>query len=332
MITASPTAHPFFHGTPHRKKAAVSTRTVPGGTTLPRPSSTSVDPTAVQRILRHHRARLDPAALGLTQPLGSGRRAKGPSQEQMDDLLGWGRGTYQRLESGRNPNLSYERLAAAGRFLGLSEPEWAILCAVLHGKEPPRPLRQCAGTEAPGEWIYALEAITEAAYINDRAWNVLVHNAAAAAMFPRGVVPPNLLRWMLLDPEARCENGGVLINWATEWAPVIVPQLRATIAALPDDPTLAGIEADVRADPVAGPIYEQFKVVVVDADGAIRPIRHATHGVGWTTLSTSEPLTSPRTRLMIAVYHREKPTRLPPLRSLATPPCDAHTGQRSHAA
>ena len=289
----------------------------------------TADRGAVQALLKRKRAKLKPADYGLDQPAGRGRRAVGPAQDQMDEILHWARGTYQGIESGRRANVPAEQLEALALLLGLTEYEWGNLWAVLRGEKPPYALNNCAGQEVSGEWLDAIRGISHPAYINDRSWNVLAWNDAVPGLFPGGVVPGNTMRWMLLDDAARgsTERGiePVLTDWEDRWAPMIVPQLRSAVAALPHDKVLAELEADVRLDPRTAPIYDRFGHVLVHPDGAIRPFAHPVHGPGWLSLCTAEPLASPRAHLMIAVYRSgEQPARKAALRSLGAPACELH--------
>lgn len=298
-------------------------------------TSAATDRGAVQAILRDKRAALRPADYRLPRPVGKGRRSAGPSQVQIDKILHWTPGTYQGIESGRVGDVSAKRLEELGRLLRLTEHEWEMLWATIRGEEPPKPLNDCAGLEVPGEWGVMLPLMQMAAYVNDRAWNVVDYNDHAVEFFG-GRMPANTMRWMLFDPQARGDDNGsegMLTDWEHAWAPFIVPQLRSAVAALPDDPTLAAIEAEVRADKRVAPIYDEFGAVYVHPDGAIRRVDHPKYGPGWARLCAAEPLAAPRAHLTLIHYTPgpTPPARRAVLRASSTPVCDVHAGQPLHA-
>ncbi|WP_308406858.1 MmyB family transcriptional regulator [Streptomyces sudanensis] len=210
-----------------------------------------MDKVALRHLLRERRALIAPESHGLSRPSRQGRRAPGLSQAQVDHLLHRAPDTYGRLESGRYPNPPVDLLEGVARLLGMNEQEWVALWRYALGQDPPGPLDARSGEVVPGVWRSALDGISHMAYVSDRSWNLLAYNGAFAALFPGRRVPSNVMRWMAVEPEAR----SVLRHWETWWAPLVLPQLRAAIAADPEDPTLRGIEKEVLDDPVAAGVY-----------------------------------------------------------------------------
>ncbi|GHC53544.1 MmyB family transcriptional regulator [Streptomyces flavofungini] len=151
-------------------------------------------------------------------------------------------------------------------------------------------------------WRTVVEGISGSmAYIADGRWNLMVCNAEFEALFPRGQAPSNIMRWMLLDDEAR---GFTLTNWAEDWAPAACPALGRAVADRPDDAELIKMAAEVRGDSVVGPLYEATaESRVLPLDGVVRPIRHAVAGPGWVTLSAASPLTEFDARLVMLRFH-----------------------------
>ncbi|MGD6740407.1 helix-turn-helix transcriptional regulator [Streptomyces sp. BH106] len=269
--------------------------------------------TALRALLRERRALIAPESHGFTRPTGQGRRAPGLSQHQVDQLLHRTLGTYHRLESGTYPNAPAELLRDVARLFGLNEQEWVLLCRYALLQDPPGPLYPTSGKEIPGVWQEAVDGIDHIAYLSDSSWDLLACNRAFTELFPDHRPPANTMRWMLLDPHAR----HMLVDWQNAWAPLLLPQLRAALAARPDDDTLAQIEKEVLADPDAAPIYESGGSAM-HPDGDERPLLHARLGPGWATMCAAQPLTTPGARLMILVFHpgtRRAHPRKPALRA-----------------
>ncbi|MEU2871186.1 helix-turn-helix domain-containing protein [Streptomyces olivoreticuli] len=271
-----------------------------------------MDKEALQALLRERRGRIAPEDHGLLRPSRQGRRAPGLTQSQIDQLLHRTHGTFNRLETGAYPHPPEDLLRDVARLLAFTEHEWTSLWLYAVHRDPPYPLHQRSGTEVPRAWQDVVEGQSHMAYINDQSWRVLAHNQAFSEMFPRREVPENTMRWMTLHPEART----ILTCWQEHWVPMILPQMRAAVAALPHDETLAVLEADILADPVVGPLYEAGGRAYVHPDGDERPLLHPVQGPGWVSLCSAEPLASPRARLMVLVFRpgdRSGPTRRPML-------------------
>ncbi|MFF8610872.1 helix-turn-helix transcriptional regulator [Streptomyces sp. NPDC015346] len=268
---------------------------------------------ALQALLKERRELIDPEAHGLSRPTGRGRRARGLSQQQVDELTTRGVDTYNRLETGRYPNPPVEYLRQVARLFGLNEQEWVSLCRYAGIGDPPGPLNQSSGLEVPGVWQEALNGISHMAYVTDASWNLLAYNKPWADLFPGGRIPRNTMRWMLLDPDART----TLLQWKEVWAPLVVPQLRAALTVRTDDETLLQIAKDVRADPDLAPIWVAGGAHI-HPDGDERPILHALHGPGHVTMCASEPLGSPGARMIVLLFHpgtKKRHARVPMLRA-----------------
>ncbi|MEU7023262.1 helix-turn-helix domain-containing protein [Streptomyces sp. NPDC046203] len=271
--------------------------------------------TALRALLKERRELIAPEAHGLSRPTGRGRRARGLSQQQVDELTCRAIDTYNRLETGRYPNPPADYLRQVARLFGLNEQEWVSLCRYAGIGDPPGPLHPSSGLEVPGVWQEAVDGIRHMAYVTDASWNLLAHNRHFADMYPGGVAPSNTMRWMLLDKSAR---DAVLVDWRAGWAPLILPQLHAALAARRDDETLRQIEREVRADPDLGPLWEAGGAHI-HPDGDERPIRHALLGAGHVSICAAQPLTAPGARLIIMIFRpgpRKSHARTPMLRVL----------------
>ncbi|MFG2341210.1 helix-turn-helix domain-containing protein [Streptomyces yangpuensis] len=253
-------------------------------------------------ILQARRAAIDPVGAGFPQRRpGPGRRAAGLSQEQMDVLLTRTPGTYNRFENGQIGRPGSDLLTAVARTLRLDEQEWAFLWLVMRRESPPHALHGSAGTSIAGAWQRVTDHIRGAlAYVNDAEWNVIVHNEEFRRFFPRGQAPSNVMRWMLLAPEARTD---VLMDWETVWAPAMMPHLKHSVELRPGNPALGRLARDVLDDPVAGPLYREHAGAPIPYhDGSELPVRHAVHGPGRLTTCLAEPVTAPGARINLSFY------------------------------
>ncbi|MEU9615931.1 helix-turn-helix domain-containing protein [Streptomyces sp. NPDC053705] len=269
---------------------------------------------ALKKLLEERRGLIDPSTYDIApHPRGKkGRRAPGLSQQQVADLCHVSRNTYVNLESGITvPDVSLLRRVAT--LLGLNEQEWIAVCRYAGIGDPPGPLTPASGKELPAGWQKVVDDQGYPAYVTDASWDVIAYNKPFERFFPEGRVPWNTMRWMTLEPDGR----RMLIDWRTAWAPLVLPQLSAALAARPDDETLQRLERDVLADPDCAPIYEAGGAYI-HPDGDERPIRHAIDGKGWVALHASQPLTAPGARHITMIFYpgeQRTHTRTPPLRS-----------------
>jgi hypothetical protein len=277
---------------------------------------------ALQTLLSRARGRVDPAELGLA-PRGDprGRKVKGLTHEHMTRLLGWPDHKYGYVERGQLATIGTELLAPIARILHLDDHEWEAVVLYATGLRPEYPLDARLGTAVPRSWERVLRGTREMAYINDVAWDVVAYNQALTRMFPRREVPRNTMRWMLLHPEART----TLADWERSWLPLLVPQLRAAVAANPHNRTLARLQADARCDPVVRAAFAEpvTEYLGPRADGS-RPLLHAELGLGWATMCAAGPLGVPGGRLMFVLFDRgERPVPRPPMAGPASGPLEA---------
>ncbi|MGW9238150.1 MmyB family transcriptional regulator [[Kitasatospora] papulosa] len=269
----------------------------------------------LKRFLEERRSLVDPTRHGQDLPQWKGRRAPGLglTQQHVDKLCNVATGTYRRLEAGtyKNPPMPFLRCVA--ELFVLNEQEWVTLCRFAGVGNPPGPLTPRSGKEIPGVWQEAVDGMLHPAYVTDASWDLVAYNKPFVRMFPEGRIPWNTMRWMTLDPAGR----SMLTNWQTAWAPLVLPQLKAALAARPDDETLQRLERDVLADPDCAPIYNA-PAGHIHPDGDERPIHHAVEGPGWVTMCAAEPMAAPGSRVVTLIFHageRRAHTRTPVLRS-----------------
>ncbi|MFK4070457.1 hypothetical protein [Streptomyces sp. NPDC029674] len=156
-------------------------------------------------------------------------------------------------------------------------------------------------------WRTIVEGVTGSmAYITDKRWNIVAYNAEFKTLFRDGQTPSNIMRWILLDHEARQRT---LLNWAEDWAQGACPALRHAVTNSPADPELVNLASDVRHDPVAGPIYLATATLhPLHPDGAVYQVNHAVQGPGWVIVSAATPLPEIEARFVMMQY-RPGPTR-----------------------
>ncbi len=256
----------------------------------------------LKKILQARRAAIDPVTMGFPKRMpGPGRRAAGLSQEQMDVLLTRTPGTYNRFENGQLANPGADLLTTVARTLLLDEQEWAFLWLITRKENPPHALHSSSGMSITGAWQRIIDHICGAlAYVSDAEWNVIAHNEDFRRLFPGGRAPANIMRWMLLDLEARTD---VLMHWETYWVPAMMPPLKQSVDLRPENQALGRLVYDVLDDPVTGPLYREHAPAPVPYfDGSELPIRHAIHGPGQLTTCLAEPVTAPGARINLSFY------------------------------
>lgn len=197
---------------------------------------------ALGDFLRARRAAVVPAALGL--PDGTRRRTPGLRREEVAQLAGLSTTWYTWLEQGRDVAVSPLGLSRIAAALRLDRAARAYLFD-LAGRRDPAPPADFSGGLPPA-LPACLAAIGTPAYVLDRAWNFCAWNAAAADLFAGALErggPPNLLRFVFLDPAART----LLPDWPAR-ARRVLAEFRADCAAHLEDPPVAALLADLRRD------------------------------------------------------------------------------------
>lgn len=234
-------------------------------------------------------------------------------QQQVDILIHRGFGTYADLINGRNKNPRPELLRDIAQILRLTEAEWIDLNRFATSGDPKGSLYKASGYEVPGGWQNAVDGTNHVAYVMDCAFNLLAYNQAFRDVFHGLTIPRNMLRWMLLHPDAR----KILGDWLQAWLPYLLAELRSVRAGLADDPTLASIERDVLADRTTlGPLYETGARVHVPVDGNIRPMYHPKMKKdGWAMILKADVGAGCRLMQIMFTPGAKPHTRLPHLRS-----------------
>ena len=200
-------------------------------------NETSVRRKELAAFLQAIRNRGQPADFGF--PAGTRRRTAGLRREEMAQIVGISTTWYTWIEQGREANISADALDRLASHLRLTRGERSYLFEIA-GRRDPRS-GQTESDDAPPLLIELLDDIDVPAYLMGRYWDVLGWNAAAAELFagwldvPRasGEAPPNLLRFVFLDPRAR----SFLADWEVR-ARRIAAEFRADCRNRLDDPAL----------------------------------------------------------------------------------------------
>ncbi|MER0476893.1 hypothetical protein ABR737_00740 [Streptomyces sp. Edi2] len=223
---------------------------------------------------------------GLPEKRKQGRgRGKWLTQQEMSLLMGfieeradW----YKRLELGLISQPADEDLRMVSELLRLTPREWEQLHIGLFGHRTLKTHNPDAGLKVASVWSHVIHSSTIAAYISNRAWDVLDFNEEADELW--GGMPANILREMLdLSPVRHerstqpCEKRpwGDRALWQLEvlglpaqppsrchmpdwhvWCLSATSNLRVALADYPRDRTLRQIEAEVRHDAELLAMYE----------------------------------------------------------------------------
>ena len=226
--------------------------------------------TTLGDYIRAHRERVTPASAGL--PGGGRRRTPGLRREELAQLCDVSPTWLTWLEQGRPVAASARLLARLADVLRLSVAERAYLFSLAGRLDPQHDLD--AG--AAGQGLDALvRAINAPAYILDRQWDALAWNADAAALLHgwldggQGAGPPNLLRFMFLQAQAR----SLTVDWP-ERARRLVAEFRADTGRHAAQEPLASLIAELVA---ASEEFRQLWTLqdVVGREGGARRFRDA---------------------------------------------------------
>lgn len=165
----------------------------------------------VREFLMSRRARITPAAVGLTA--GSNRRVEGLRRSEVASLAGVSVEYYSKLERGAIAGASAAVLDAVARALQLDDTENAHLLDLARAADgiptSGRARRRAGKPSAPRHSLqWALASITDGvAFVRDQRHDLLATNDLGAAFFSPVIGEagrtPNLARFQFLDPAAR---------------------------------------------------------------------------------------------------------------------------------
>lgn len=162
-------------------------------------------------FLRSRRSRLKPEKAGI--PETGRRRTPGLRRDEVASLAGISVEWYVKLEQGRAKSPSAETLNALASALQLSRAETQHLLRLGRGVSSPPFYPE----SVPNALANFVQSLSQPAWITGVRWDLLHWNAATetllGAMLRDHDKPPNLLRLMMLAPEARSLFGD---RWEAE--------------------------------------------------------------------------------------------------------------------
>jgi transcriptional regulator with XRE-family HTH domain len=207
--------------------------------------------------LKRARAGIRPEDVGL--PAGLQRRVQGLRREEVAHLAGISVDYLVRLEQGRGPNPSEQVVGALARALQMTDDERDQLFH-LAGLSAPRPARIEA--EVRPSMLRLLERMTDLpAMILDAKGDVLAWNAMATAVigdFSRWPPGHRNVAWRRFvgQPSRVSAEPDEDARTAAE----AVASLRSVAARYPDDPGLARLLTELRANPRFVELWERGDV------------------------------------------------------------------------
>jgi transcriptional regulator with XRE-family HTH domain len=194
----------------------------------------------IGEFIRIHRERLSAPQVGLS--FGLRRRAKGLRREEVASLCGISPTWLTWIEQGRASSVSAATLSRIATVLQLKQAERDYLfdLAGMHDPEQPEQVDNFALLETLHQ---AVDRVQSPAYVLNRSWDVLAWNRHARDLFGAWLTqmldipaedeeevdeapPPNLLRFMFLDPHAR----KLVVDWKSR-AERLVAEFRADASA-----------------------------------------------------------------------------------------------------
>ena len=196
----------------------------------------------IRDFLTSRRARITPEQAGLPA-YGGNRRVAGLRREEVALLAGVSIDYYTRLERGNARGASGTVLDALARALQLDDAERAHLSDLIRAANtsaPPPPRRPARQQIRPAIQRILDSMTTTPAYIRNGRLDILAANplgrALFAPLFASPAQPPNLARFLFLDPGA----AEFFIEWDRH-AQETVAILRSEAGRDPYDPALSGL-------------------------------------------------------------------------------------------
>jgi transcriptional regulator with XRE-family HTH domain len=222
------------------------------------------------RLTRAWRMRLDPDGIPLVRNRSRTGRV---TQEEIAQLAGISSVWYAKLERGEPANYSEDVLDRLSSTLRLGDGERHTLFLLATGHEPP-PRSQGRVSTVPLSNGFVRMVHDETrwpVYVSDQAWDVVLSNAMMRRWFPWVVEghERNIMRWVFLAPEARIQ----LLNWETDWAPLMLAQMFYAHARRRDEPRLGSLIREILArNAFARNLWENRPAVYAHPDGDRRTV------------------------------------------------------------
>ena len=219
--------------------------------------------TELARLVRSWRERLNPREIpGLL--VGSPRRKKSRvSQEDMARLIGVSSVWYGKLERGERLHYSDDFLDRVVIALRLNDDERMTLYLYSVGREP-APRQRSSSFVVTEVMKQIVQEQPWPTYISDESWDVVTCNDHVRKWFPWIEWENNVMRWVFTYPEAKQQ----LYNWGTDWAPLMLAQMRVAHAREPGNVRLANLIQEILSvNEDARRMWESEPAVYVHPDG-----------------------------------------------------------------
>lgn len=161
----------------------------------------------IREFLTTRRARLSPGQAGL-RAYGSRRRVSGLRREEVAMVAGISVEYYTQIERGSVRGVSEDVLEAVARALQLDEIEKTHLFDLVRAAKQRSPKARRTPEEVRPSVQRLLDAITDAAaFVRNERQDILAANRLGHALysdvFANPQRPPNLARFVFLDPQSR---------------------------------------------------------------------------------------------------------------------------------
>jgi|MLJW01.1.fsa_nt_gi transcriptional regulator with XRE-family HTH domain len=252
-------------------------------------------------FLRAARERLRPADFGVAA--GRRRRTPGLRREEVAALCGVSPTWYTWIEQGRDVAASAATLRALADGLRLGRVERAHLFR-LAGRTDPDPVPAAVADVEPLRLL--LDAVDAPAYVLDRHWDVVAWNLAAVTLFEGWLAadassPPNLLRYVFLDPAA----ARLIVDWETR-AERLVAEYRADSVGLHHDAAHLALVAELsRRSELFDRAWRAQRVVAREGGG--RAFAAAEGAARVFEQFTLKPALRPDLKLIVLAPQRQPP-------------------------
>jgi transcriptional regulator with XRE-family HTH domain len=204
---------------------------------MPVPTQSALEHT-LGEFLRARRELTDPEEVGI--PDIGGRRVKGLRREELAMLAGVSIDYYTRLEQGRDRHPSIQVQRALGRVLKLDGDALSYMAKLAAPPTPGNRDPEDCECVRPGLERIVMALVGQPAMVVGRRGDVLAANPLATALTPYWSRGSNLLRALLLVPEAH----SLFPDWdrvATE----CIANFRATLGDNLDDPRLTALVGEL---------------------------------------------------------------------------------------
>jgi transcriptional regulator with XRE-family HTH domain len=273
------------------------------GDTTMLPVATGRPNAELARLVRSWRERLNPLEIPGLIPAGSHRRKSHVSQEDLARLVGVSNVWYGKLERGEPAHYSADFLDRVAIALRLTGDERMVLHLYALGREPV-PRGRTSTVVVTESLRQVVDRQSWPTYLSDEAWDVIAYNRKAKEWFPWLGNESNVMRWVFTYPEARQQ----LHDWATDWAPPMLAQMRVANARDQGNERLTRLIQEILQSDDARRMWASEPAIYVHPDGDRRgiylPYRQELITVEIVALA---PLRAPNIRLMMLVPAGDRP-------------------------